>query len=130
MDDLIIIGQIGINKFKVEMMMFSMSDLALLSYNLGLEVQQTVEGIRIGQASFATKLVERSGMGDCNTYAIPMEPMLKLRKENENPLVDATEYISLVGGLHYLRNTRPDITFEMNYESRFPEKLWEDHMWM
>jgi hypothetical protein len=51
-DDLIITRHSGINKFKVEMKeMFSMSDLGLLSYYLGLEVQQTYEGIKIGQTS-------------------------------------------------------------------------------
>lgn len=64
---------------------FSMSDLGLLSYYLGLEVQQTSEGIRIGQAAYAAKLVERSGLADCNSCAVPMEPRLKLSKNSESP---------------------------------------------
>jgi hypothetical protein len=127
-DDLIITGCTGINKFKAEMKkMFSMSDLGLLSYYLGLEVQQLEEGIKIGQAAYAAKLVERSGMSDCNPCAFPMEPRLKLSKDGESPLVDATEYKSLIGGLHYLMNTRPDITFAVNYVSRFQEKPKEVH---
>jgi hypothetical protein len=127
-DDLIITGRTGISKFKAEMMkMFKMSDLGLLSYYLGLEVKQTEEGIRIGQAAYAAKLVEWSGLADCNTCAVNMEPRLKLSKSSENPLVDATEYRSLVGGLRYLMNTRPDITFSINYVSRIMEKPREDH---
>ena len=127
-DDLIITGRSGINKFKAEMKkMFSMSDLGLLSYYLGLEVQQTEVGIRIGQAAYAAKLVERSGLSDCNVCAVPMESRLKLSKESESPLVDAMEYRSLVGGLRYLMNTRPDITYAVNYVSRFLEKPKEDH---
>ena len=127
-DDLIITGRSGINKFKAEMKkMFSMSDLGLLSYYLGLEVQQTEVGIRIGQAAYAAKLVERSGLSDCNVCAVPMESRLKLSKESESPLVDAMEYRSLVGGLRYLMNTRPDITYAVNYVSRFLEKPKDDH---
>jgi hypothetical protein len=127
-DDLIITGCSGINNFKVEMRKnFSMSDLGLLSYYLGLEVQQTEDGIRIGQAAYAAKLVERSGLSDCNVCAVPMESRLKLSKESECPPVDATEYRSLVGGLRYLMNTRPYITFAVNYVSRFLEKPKEDH---
>jgi hypothetical protein len=56
-----------------------------------------------------------------------MESRLKLSKESECPPVDATEYRSLVGGLRYLMNTRPDITFAVNYVSRFLEKPKEGH---
>jgi hypothetical protein len=64
-DDLIITGCTGINKFKAEMKkMFSMSDLGLLSYYLGLEVQQLEEGIKIGQSAYAAELVEKGGMSD------------------------------------------------------------------
>jgi hypothetical protein len=31
-------------------------------------------------------------MGNCNPCAIPMEAKLKLSKESESPLVDATDY--------------------------------------
>jgi hypothetical protein len=99
-DDLIITGHSGIDKFKAEMKKeFKMSDLGLLSYYLGLEVQQTEEGISVGQAAYEAKLVERSGLSNCNACAVPLEPRLKLSKESESPLVDATEYRSLVGGL-------------------------------
>jgi len=56
-----------------------------------------------------------------------MESRLKLSKESESPLVDAMEYRSLVGGLRYLMNTRPDITYAVNYVSRFLEKPKDDH---
>ncbi|RLN39601.1 hypothetical protein C2845_PM01G10330 [Panicum miliaceum] len=97
-NDLIITGRHGIDKFKGEMMkLFKMSDLGLLSYYLGLEVRQTEVGISIRQAAYAAKLLERSGMADCNACAVPMEPRLKLSMTSESPLVDATEYRSIVG---------------------------------
>lgn len=127
-DDLIITGCSGIGKFKAEMLkLFKMSDLGLLSYYLGLEVNQSAEGISIVQSSYAAKLLERSGMAGCNPCATPMETRLKLSKASESPLVDATEYRSIVGGLRYLVNTRPNLAFAVGYVSRFLEEPREDH---
>jgi hypothetical protein len=107
--------------------LFKMSDLGRLSYYLGLEVKQTGEGISISQSAYAAKLLERSGMAGCNPCAVPMEPRLKLSKESESPLVNATEYRSIVGGLRYLVNSQPDIAFAVGYVSRFLEDPREDH---
>jgi hypothetical protein len=57
-----------------------------------------------------------------------MEPHLKLSKESDQPGVDQTEYMSIVGCLRYLVNTRPDIAFVVGYVSRFLENPKEDHM--
>lgn len=127
-DDLIITGGAGIGKFKLEMKrLFKMSDLGLLSYYLGLEVRQTADGISIGQAAYAAKLVERSGMAGCNPCAAPLEARIKLSKKSETPLADATEFRSLVGGLRYLVNTRPDIAFAVGFVGRFLEQPHEEH---
>jgi hypothetical protein len=128
MDDLIITGRKGMDKFKIEMMrLFRMSDLGLLSYYLGLEVRQSSRGVSIGQAAYAAKLVERGGMAGCNACAVPMEPQLKLSKMSGSPLADVTEYQSIVGGLRYLVNTRPDIAYAVGFVSRFLEQPREDH---
>jgi len=127
-DDLVITGGIGVDKFKAEMKKaFKMSDLGLLSYYLGLEVKQTAAGISICQAAYATKLIERSGMADCNACAVPLEARFKLSKKSSSPLVDAREYHSIVGGLRYLVNSRPDIAFAVGFVSWFLEKPHEDH---
>jgi len=99
-----------------------------LSYYLGLEVRQTKEGISIGQAAYAAKLVEKAGLTGCNACAAPMESRLKLSKISEAPLADATEYRSAVGGLRYLVNTRPDIAFAVGFVGRFLEQPHEDHL--
>ncbi|KAJ1274520.1 hypothetical protein BS78_05G068600 [Paspalum vaginatum] len=109
--------------------LFRMSDLGLLSYYLGLEVHQTSRGISISQAAYAAKLVERGGMAGCNSGAVPMEPKpkTKLSKVSSSPLVDATRYRSIVGGLRYLVNTRPDLAYAVGFVSRFLEEPREDH---
>jgi hypothetical protein len=130
-DDLIVTGsdQQAIVDFKIEMMkLFRMSDLGLLTYYLGLEVEQRKDAITLRQSSYARKLLERSGMGDCKPCQTPMEEKLRLSKQSTAPKVDATRYRSIVGGLRYLVHTRPDIAFAVGFVSRFMEDPKEDHL--
>jgi hypothetical protein len=130
-DDLIITGTstAAIGEFKQEMTsLFRMSDLGLLSYYLGIEVTQRPGCIRLGQAAYAEKLLDRMGMSDCNSTAAPMELRLKLSKNGTGTAVDPSLYRSVVGGLRYLVHTRPDICFTVGFLSRFMEKPTSEHM--
>lgn len=130
-DDLVITGSSAedINEFKSQMMAtFQMSDLGLLHYYLGLEVTQSRDGITLGQSAYAAKILQMAGLTVCNARLIPMEPRLKLSKESSAPSVDATAYRSIVGSLHYLVNTRPDLVYSVGYVSRFIEKPTTEHL--
>jgi hypothetical protein len=130
-DDLIITGAScnSIKKFKAQMTeIFKMSDLGALTYYLGIEVKQGVEGITLCQGSYASKILEKAGMLECNACDVPMQAKLKLSRDSDSPRVDATEYRSLVGSLRYLVNTRPDLAFSVGYVSRFMEEPHEDHL--
>ncbi|XP_014751130.1 uncharacterized protein LOC106865504 [Brachypodium distachyon] len=130
-DDLVITGasEVEIAKFKKQMKdLFSMSDLGLLSYYLGIEMLQVPGGIFIGQEAYARKILEVSGMEDCNSTQAPMEAKLKLSKQSDSPLVDQTMYRSLVGSLRYLVNTRPDLAYAIGIVSRFMESPTTEHM--
>src|SRR3954466_3477637 len=97
-DDLLITGadEEVIGNFKLQMKeLFKMTDLGLLSYYLGIEVQQEPEEITICQEACAKKLLESCGMKDCNPSHVPMKPRLILSKKSEAPAVDATEYRSV-----------------------------------
>jgi hypothetical protein len=130
-DDLIVTGASAdeVQQFKVEMTKrFKMSDLGLLSFHLGIEVKQGESGISICQAAYADKLLERAGMTECNSTAVPMEPRLKLSKVSNQEPTDATFYRSMVGGLRYIVQTRPDIAFVVGYVSRFMEAPTIEHL--
>jgi hypothetical protein len=80
-DDLIVTGEnkSEIDKFKKEMTsQFEMSDLGLLSFYLGIEVEQSNDHITIKQTSYAKKILSQFGMGDCNPVKVPMNPGTKL----------------------------------------------------
>jgi hypothetical protein len=130
-DDLVITGEkkADIERFKKQMIkMFCMSDLGLLIYYLGIEVEQGSRGITLCQSAYAQKLLERSGMKGCKGAQAPMEGRLKLTKNNTAAKVDATQFRSIVGGLRYLTHTWPDITFAVGYVSQFMEDPREDHL--
>jgi hypothetical protein len=130
-DDLIITGTSKeiIDAFKLEMKdRFQMSDLGLLSYYLGIEVKQGTHDIFLCQAAYAGKLLDRCGLISCNPCASPMESRLKLSKSSTAEAVDATGYRSVIGALHYLLHTRPDLAFAVGYLSRFMEAPREDHL--
>jgi hypothetical protein len=91
----------------------------VLHYYLDIEVKKKNGGLILTQANYAQKILEKADMEGCNPCRIPMEPKLKLSKENSSPLVDATFYRSVVGSLRYLVNTRPNIAFVVGYVSRF-----------
>ena len=105
-----------------------MSDLGLLCFYLGIEVQQGEHGISLSQAGYARKILERAGMDSCNPCHTPMEARLKLSKTSTAAPVDATEYRGLVGCLRYLVHTRPDIAFAVGYVSRFMERPTSEHL--
>ncbi|BAF28972.2 Os12g0108800 [Oryza sativa Japonica Group] len=116
-----------IKEFKLEMLQqFKMSDLGLLSYYLGIGVRQDHNGISLSQSAYALKLLEKTGMVDCNPCHAPMEAKLKLSKSSTAALVDATYYRRIVGGLRYLVNTRPDLASLLAI--RFMAEPREDHM--
>ena len=130
-DDLIITGAADdeIDKFKAQMLEeFRMSDLGLLSFYLGIEVQQGADGIAVAQTAYADKLLEQAGMVGCNPCQTPMESRLKLSKASTAAATDATAYRSIVGGLRYLVHTRPDLAYAVGYVSRFMEKPTVEHL--
>jgi len=124
-DDLLITGNVPseIDKFKQQMSAeFEMSDLGLLSYYLGIEVEQHDDFITLKQAGYAKKILARFGMEGCNTTKVPMNPGTKLDEDKKGKRVDTTEYRSVIGCLRYLLHTRPDLAFSVGIVSRHMEK--------
>ena len=128
-DDLIISGPnvSDIKQFKSEMRnKFSMSDLGLLSYYLGIEVKQGDGGITLSQSSYTVRILERAGMKNCNPCDTPMECRLKLCKK-EGEAVDPTAYRSIIGCLRYIVNTRLDLAYAVGVVSRYMEAPGREH---
>ena len=104
-----------------------MSDLGLLSYYLGMEVNQREGVTTLCQSAYTIKILEQAGMKGCNPCHVPMENKLKLSKNDKSPPVDATKYRSIIGSLRYLVNTRPDIAYSVGIVSRYMEAPKTSH---
>jgi hypothetical protein len=80
---------------------FALKDLGELSYFLGIEVNQTKNGIMLTQEKYADDLLKRVGMPNCKGVSTPLAANEKLLATKGVPLglVDATQYRSIVGAL-------------------------------
>eukprot|EP00253_Pinus_taeda_P015521 PITA_15521 len=106
---------------------FEITDMGLLRYFLGIEVDQNENGIFISQARYINEVLGRFNMQECKAAITPTVMELKLSKEDSSKEFDPSLYKSIVGGLMYLTATRPDIMFAVSLISRFMERLKEAH---
>ncbi|GAU35215.1 hypothetical protein TSUD_204910 [Trifolium subterraneum] len=130
-DDLLITGSndSDIAKFKGTMHSeFDMTDMGKLSYFLGLQFDETAQGILLHQKKYVKELLLKFNMLGCNPAVTPIEvnPRLELDDTGEN--VNSTLYRQMVGSLRYLCNSRPDLSFAVGVVSRFVESPKQSHM--
>ncbi|XP_027355486.1 uncharacterized protein LOC113865251 [Abrus precatorius] len=128
-DDLLITRS---NKFEIDkikqllMKQFEMTGVGPLSYFLGIEFKETKIGILMHQSKYATNLLKRFNMVECNATTTPIEMAMSLKDEGE--LVDTTLYKQIVGSLRYLCNTIPDLAFNVGLINRFMQAPKTSHM--
>ncbi|KAK4401740.1 Retrovirus-related Pol polyprotein from transposon TNT 1-94 [Sesamum angolense] len=112
-DDLIYTGnnEKMIQDFKEDMMKtFEMSDLGLMHFFLGIEINQEKEGIFICQRKYTETLLKKFKMESCKTVTTPLVTGEKYQKEDgsQKSMAPCTE---VYWKLLYLTATRPDIMF-------------------
>ncbi|KAJ0800173.1 putative RNA-directed DNA polymerase [Helianthus annuus] len=107
---------------------FSIKDLGVLKYFLGIEVARTKEGLVLSQRKYTLDILEDSGKLGCKPCVTPIEQGLKVDKGEENDRVDAGQYRRLIGRLLYLQATRPDITYAVNVLSQFVADPRSNHL--
>ncbi|CAL0306597.1 unnamed protein product [Lupinus luteus] len=130
-DDLLITsGEVkNIQAFKEEMQAeFEMSDLGELSYFLGMEFRRTNRGILMHQTKYATDVLKRFQMMNCNTVATPIEVGIGLSQGDADCAVDKTLYRQMIGSLRYVCNSRPDLAYGVGLVSRYMESPKQSHM--
>ncbi|XP_057526491.1 uncharacterized mitochondrial protein AtMg00810-like [Amaranthus tricolor] len=114
-DDIILTGDdsASIKQLKAHLhRIFSIKDLGVLHYFLGVEV------------SYAP---EESGIVPSKKVATPLPVHLKLQASNSPLYLDPQHYRSLVGKLNYLTHPRPDISFAVQSLSQYMQNPTEDH---
>ncbi|PNY15444.1 retrotransposon-related protein [Trifolium pratense] len=130
-DDLIYTGnnQRLMDEFKSSMKKkFAMTDLGKMRFFLGVEVDQSSNGIFITQQKYATEVLARFGMEHCNQVSSPIVPGCKLVRDETEQGTDATVYKQMIGCLMYLLATRPDLAYSVCLVARFMERPTEMHV--
>lgn len=107
---------------------FEMSMCGELTYFLGLQVKQMVDGMFISQAKYARDLVKKFGLDTLNSAKTPMATHEKLHQDAAGKSVDQTMYRSMIGSLLYLTASRPDIAFSVGVCARFQADPKESHL--
>ena len=106
---------------------FEMTDLGLMKYFLGVEVEKFRKGIFICQNKYSKYLLKRLRMEDCKPVPTPVETGTKLTKDDKGSDVNPTLFERLVGSLIYLTTTRTNIMRGVSLISRFMETPKDTH---
>jgi histone deacetylase 1/2 len=83
---------------------------------LGLEVKQIPDGLLLTQEKYASDLLTKVGMEQCNPVSTPLSAIESLSLHDGDPLGpdDSTKYRSIVGSLQYLTLRRRDIAYSVS----------------
>ena len=107
---------------------FELKDMGSLSYFLGLQIQRSTKGLTITQTKYATDLLTKHNMVHCSPCKTPCVPHVRLSVHCGQPIADVHAYRSLVGALHYLTFTRPDISFAVHQVCQFMNAPSDVHL--
>ncbi|XP_019096616.1 PREDICTED: uncharacterized protein LOC109130934 [Camelina sativa] len=105
-----------------------MSMVGELRYFLGLQVEQSADGIFVSQSTYAKELVQRFGLDKSKEAKIPMGEDDKLSKDDEWEDVDERLYRGMIGSLLYLTASRPDICMSVGICARYQVKPKMSHL--
>ena len=95
---------------------------------VGLQIQQTKDGIYITQSKFIKEILKKFGMEDSRPVGTPMSTGHKLSKNDDSKEVDYTTYRSMIGKFQYVVHTRRDIALAVGMVARFSTNPKENHM--
>lgn len=96
---------------------------------LGLQIDRNREAgtLKIHQASYVRKILERFNMAECRAIATPSDVALKLKKSEVAEQLDVP-YMEAVGSLMYaMTGTRPDIAYAVGKVAQFMANPGPNH---
>ncbi|GKA84809.1 hypothetical protein Tco_0806463 [Tanacetum coccineum] len=107
---------------------FTIKDLGLAKYFLGIELCCTSTGTHLNQRKYIVDFLYDIGLTAAKPATFPLPTELKLSLNKGTPLEDPSAYRKLVGRLLYLTMTRPDISYAVQHLSQFVSAPKDAHM--
>ncbi|CAL1369789.1 unnamed protein product [Linum trigynum] len=106
---------------------FKLKLLGPLKYFLGLEVIRDQNGLNVCRRKYCVDLLKDTGYLEAKGCKTPIDTKVKLSSKG-TLLKDGEVYRRLVGRLHYLTITRPDIVFAVQQLCQYQRNPCEEHM--
>jgi hypothetical protein len=95
---------------------------------LGIKFTRKENKIELRQDGLIDKVLEATGMTDCNSVSTPAEEKPLGKDPNGKPFQESWNYASVCGMLLYLSgNSRPDLAFAVNQAARFTYAPKDSH---
>ncbi|CAL1409881.1 unnamed protein product [Linum trigynum] len=107
---------------------FKVKDLGVLKFFLGLEVYRDHRGIFVNQRKYCMDLLEETGHLEAKDCLSPADCKVQLRAKQGEPLTNPEVYKRLVGRLHYLIITPPDLTHSVQQLCQFQKDPHTEHL--
>nr|XP_016474585.1 PREDICTED: uncharacterized mitochondrial protein AtMg00810-like [Nicotiana tabacum] len=99
-----------------------------LTFFLGLQIKQLQKGTFISQTKYTKELIKKFGMSNAKAIGTPMSPSTTLDEDKYGKSVDEIMYRGMIGSLHYLTASRPDIMFNICKCARYQSAPKESHL--
>nr|GEV14491.1 retrovirus-related Pol polyprotein from transposon TNT 1-94 [Tanacetum cinerariifolium] len=90
---------------------FQMSSMGELTFFLGLQVKQKMDGVFISQDKYVAKILRKFRLTEGKSASTPIDTEKPLLKDPDGEDVDVHTYRSMIGSLMYLTSSSPDIMF-------------------
>ena len=92
------------------------TDMGEPSKIVGIEINQSPDGISISQKQSIQSILEKQGLDDASSVKMPLDPCVKILPNPDGNEGDWSNlYAQLLGELQFVANsTRPDIAFTVN----------------
>ena len=113
---------------KVMQDQFEMSSMGEMKFFLGLQVDQTSEGIFLHQKKYVADILSHFDLSNSSPQGTPVQVNHGLSPDINGELVDPTLYRSMIGSLMYLTASRPDIMFVTCLCARYQSKPKVSHL--
>ncbi|GJR03559.1 retrovirus-related pol polyprotein from transposon TNT 1-94 [Tanacetum coccineum] len=113
---------------KIMCLKFKMSMMGKNSFFLGLQISQSPRGIFINQSKYALESLKKYGFDSCDPMDTPMVEKSKLDEDKERKAIDPSHYRGMIGTLHYLIASRPDLQFTICMYAQYQARPTKKHL--